>query len=58
VGGIDASNMGVWRAAGAAGFGIGSAIYQPGDTPTIVSAKTRALVSASGNIVHDSVRSA
>jgi 2-dehydro-3-deoxyphosphogalactonate aldolase len=43
VGGIDATNMGVWRAAGAAGFGIGSAIYKPGDTPGIVSAKARAL---------------
>jgi 2-dehydro-3-deoxyphosphogalactonate aldolase len=43
--------MGVWRAAGAAGFGIGSAIYQPGDTPAIVSTKARAPVSASGNII-------
>jgi 2-dehydro-3-deoxyphosphogalactonate aldolase len=45
VGGIDASNMAAWRAAGAAGFGIGSAIYQPGDTPETVSAKALALVS-------------
>ena len=43
VGGIDASNMAAWRAAGAAGFGIGSAIYKPGDTPDIVSAKARVL---------------
>jgi 2-dehydro-3-deoxyphosphogalactonate aldolase len=44
VGGIDASNMSTWRAAGAAGFGIGSAIYKPGDTPEIVGAKARSLV--------------
>jgi 2-dehydro-3-deoxyphosphogalactonate aldolase len=46
VGGIDASNMQAWQAAGAAGFGIGSAIDKPGDTPAIVSAKAAALVSA------------
>lgn len=45
VGGIDASNMAAWRAAGAAGFGIGSAVYKPGDTPEVVSAKALALVS-------------
>jgi 2-dehydro-3-deoxyphosphogalactonate aldolase len=44
VGGIDASNMAAWRAAGAAGFGIGSAVYKPGDTPAIVSAKALALL--------------
>ena len=43
VGGIDAGNIAAWRAAGAAGFGIGSAIYKPGDTPEIVAAKARAL---------------
>jgi 2-dehydro-3-deoxyphosphogalactonate aldolase len=46
VGGIDASNMAGWRKAGAAGFGIGSAIYKPGDTPAVVDAKARALISA------------
>jgi len=30
VGGITPRNMGEWRAAGAAGFGIGSALYKPG----------------------------
>jgi 2-dehydro-3-deoxyphosphogalactonate aldolase len=44
VGGIDASNMAAWRAAGASGFGIGSAIYKAGDTPDVVSAKARALM--------------
>jgi 2-dehydro-3-deoxyphosphogalactonate aldolase len=46
VGGIDASNMVAWREAGAAGFGIGSAIYKPGDTPEAVAAKAHRLVSA------------
>ncbi len=44
VGGIEAGNMGPWRAAGAAGFGIGSAIYKPGDTPEVVAGKARALL--------------
>ncbi len=46
VGGIDASNMAAWRGAGAAGFGIGSAIYKRGDTPDVVGAKATALLSA------------
>ena len=46
VGGIDASNMAAWREAGAAGFGIGSAIYRPGDSPETVAAKAQRLVSA------------
>jgi len=33
VGGIVTSNMGAYRAAGADGFGIGSALYKPGMTP-------------------------
>ena len=44
VGGIEAGNMQPWLAAGAAGFGIGSSIYKPGDTPGIVSAKAAALL--------------
>jgi len=46
VGGIDAANIAGWREAGAAGFGIGSAIYRPGDSPAVVAAKARGLVSA------------
>jgi 2-dehydro-3-deoxyphosphogalactonate aldolase len=46
VGGIDASNIAAWRAAGAAGFGIGSEIYRPGDSPETVGAKAHALVAA------------
>jgi 2-dehydro-3-deoxyphosphogalactonate aldolase len=36
VGGITPHNMAEWRAAGAAGFGIGSALYKPGKSPTAV----------------------
>ncbi len=46
VGGIDASNLLDWQAAGAAGFGIGSAIYRPGDSPATVKAKATALITA------------
>lgn len=49
VGGIDESNIAVWRTAGAAGFGIGSAIYRPDDSPDTVAAKARGLVSALNN---------
>jgi 2-dehydro-3-deoxyphosphogalactonate aldolase len=48
VGGIDATNMAAWRAAGAVGFGIGSAIYKPGDTPAMVGAKAARLIAALG----------
>jgi 2-dehydro-3-deoxyphosphogalactonate aldolase len=46
VGGIDAGNMAGWRQAGAAGFGIGSAIYKPGDSAAVVTAKARLLMDA------------
>ena len=46
VGGISAANMGDWLSAGAAGFGIGSSLFKPGDKPKDVSAKASALVAA------------
>jgi 2-dehydro-3-deoxyphosphogalactonate aldolase len=46
VGGMDATTIPAWRAAGAAGFGIGSAIYRPGDDAAAVAAKARALRAA------------
>jgi 2-dehydro-3-deoxyphosphogalactonate aldolase len=46
VGGIDATNLAAWRAAGAAGFGIGSAIYRPGDSAGTVAAKAHSLIAA------------
>jgi 2-dehydro-3-deoxyphosphogalactonate aldolase len=48
VGGIDADTMAPWRAAGAAGFGLGSAIYRPGDTAEVVGRKAARLVAALG----------
>jgi 2-dehydro-3-deoxyphosphogalactonate aldolase len=44
VGGIDGANMRPWREAGAAGFGIGSAIYKAGDTADRVATKAAALI--------------
>lgn len=46
VGGMDATNLASWRDAGAAGFGIGSAIYKPGDTAATVAKKAAALMAA------------
>nr|WP_294816184.1 2-dehydro-3-deoxy-6-phosphogalactonate aldolase [uncultured Sphingomonas sp.] len=46
VGGIAPDNMGPWRDAGAAGFGLGSALYKPGLTAAEVGARARAFVSA------------
>jgi len=46
VGGVDAASIPAWGAAGAAGYGCGSAIYKPGDTPETVTAKARALLAA------------
>ena len=48
VGGVGADNMAVWRAAGAAGFGLGSSLYKPGDDAAAVRAKAAAIVSAWG----------
>jgi 2-dehydro-3-deoxyphosphogalactonate aldolase len=46
VGGMDAASLPAWRAAGAAGFGIGSAIYRPGDDAATVTVKAQALLRA------------
>ncbi len=46
VGGMDAGTVSAWHKAGAAGFGIGSAIYKPGDTAARVAEKARALIAA------------
>jgi 2-dehydro-3-deoxyphosphogalactonate aldolase len=43
VGGIGATNMELWRAAGAAGFGIASALFKPGDSPAVVAERAKAL---------------
>ncbi len=46
VGGIGADNMAAWRAAGAAGFGLGSSLYKPADDAATVKTKAAAIVSA------------
>lgn len=48
VGGMSAETIPAWKAAGAAGFGVGSSLYAPGDSPAKVAAKARALRSALG----------
>lgn len=44
VGGVDASNLGDWARAGAAGAGLGTSLYRPGDTPEVVGARAAELV--------------
>lgn len=46
VGGVDATNLGGWLRAGAAGAGLGSCLYRPGDTPDDVRDHARALRAA------------
>lgn len=46
VGGITPKAMAVWRDAGAAGFGLGSALYAPGMTAAEVGERARAFVAA------------
>ncbi len=46
VGGVDARSLPAWREAGATGYGCGSSLYKPGDTPEQVSDKAKALIAA------------
>ena len=46
VGGAEPNNFADWIAASADGFGLGSALYKPGDTPQSVAQKARAIVAA------------
>lgn len=48
VGGMAAETIPAWKAAGAAGFGVGSALYRPGDAAEAVAARARALREAAG----------
>jgi 2-dehydro-3-deoxyphosphogalactonate aldolase len=48
VGGVTPDNMGPWLEAGAAGFGLGSALYKPGFTADEVGERARAFVAALG----------
>ncbi|MFB7800763.1 2-dehydro-3-deoxy-6-phosphogalactonate aldolase [Isoptericola sp. NPDC056134] len=44
VGGVDATTLGEWARAGAAGAGLGTSLYRPGDTPEVVAARAAELV--------------
>ena len=46
VGGVSADGMGPWLAVGAAGFGLGSALYAPGMTAADVGARAKGFVAA------------
>lgn len=48
VGGVAPDTVAAWRAAGAAGFGVGSALYRPGDDAATVGQRARAFVAALG----------
>lgn len=46
VGGVGAADFAAWRAAGATGFGLGTALFAPGMTAAEVGARARAAVAA------------
>jgi 2-dehydro-3-deoxyphosphogalactonate aldolase len=46
VGGVERANLGQWRHAGAAGVGVGSALYKPGDDPATVGRRAADLIRA------------
>jgi len=50
VGSITPDNMGEYWAAGASGFGLGSALYKPGAQPAQVAENARAFMSALGKL--------
>lgn len=46
VGGVTLESLPAWRAAGASGFGVGTAVYRPGLDPAEVGVRARALAAA------------
>ena len=46
VGGVGASDFATWRKAGAAGFGLGTALYTPGVSVADITTRARAVVAA------------
>ncbi len=53
VGGVGVSQIPGWLDAGAQGFGLGSSLYKPGDSPEAVKAKAKALVEAVSHTLPD-----
>jgi 2-dehydro-3-deoxyphosphogalactonate aldolase len=53
VGGITPEGMAPYLAAGANGFGLGSALYQPGLAPAEVAARARAFRAAYADLRRD-----
>lgn len=51
VGGIGQESFEAWWKAGARGFGIGSALYRPGDAPSVVGERARAQVAAMRSLI-------
>ena len=50
VGGVGADNLGVYRAAGAVGAGVGSSLYTPGLEPDEIERRARILLAAWGPV--------
>ena len=46
VGGVGVAQIPAWLNAGAQGFGLGSSLYKPGDSPAAIKMKARALIAA------------
>jgi 2-dehydro-3-deoxyphosphogalactonate aldolase len=46
VGGVGPQDFGAWKTAGVHGFGIGAALYRPGDAAAVVAERARELVAA------------
>jgi 2-dehydro-3-deoxyphosphogalactonate aldolase len=53
VGGVDATNIPGWKAAGADGFGAGSSLYRPGDNAETVWRKAAALIESARSLPGD-----
>ena len=50
VGGAGPENFAAWRAAGADGFGIGSALYAPGMPPDAIASRAKDIITAYDNV--------